>query len=355
MVQRCRVRKIFSSTKKHACFFRTTAFFRSMVIQAMVSLRWCHGYCHTPNKFLCQWGEPLLLTIAHIGINMSRSAFATLSSVYFPATLSACQAQAQQHDHPGGKTAPSRTKKMPTWCPRRAAARPTAGLWQLPQAAGRRHDQPAGSSLPSWCCKSTPRPRGTLALRPALPAAHGGHQLENRLRGGSPAGRDRSPSSRHQAKATLRQGQVGDPSSTGRPSTPRKSANVDRAAESWAPAYSAVTDGGAFREDSCIGSNKRVAESSNNQELASPQARANADAAGAGRRTNQPPPTIPRHAARALGAGVVHFLAQPASSLCCRACLARSRLSGCFCAEPSEYVWHDGGGAARCPASSRGG
>ena len=59
----------------------------------------------------------------------------------------------------------SRTREIPTWCPRQAAARPTTALrWQLPQAAACR----PGSSLPSGCCTSPSlRPRGTLAQRAA--------------------------------------------------------------------------------------------------------------------------------------------------------------------------------------------
>ena len=85
------------------------------------------------------------------------------------------QGRRLEHDHPGGRAAPSRTREIPMWCPRRAAARPTtASLWQRPQAAGRRHDRPGDSCLPSGCCKSpSRRPRGTLARRPAREGTRG--------------------------------------------------------------------------------------------------------------------------------------------------------------------------------------
>ena len=102
------------------------------------------------------------------------------------------QGRRLEHDHPGGRAAPSRTREIPT--PRRAAARPTtASRWQRPQAAGRRHDRPGDSCLPSGCCKS-PSP-ATLARRPAREGTRGsgGHRPEHRLRGGrwgSPKGDD---------------------------------------------------------------------------------------------------------------------------------------------------------------------
>ena len=93
------------------------------------------------------------------------------------------QGRRLEHDHPGGRAAPSR--EIPTWCPRRAAARPTtASRWQRPQAAGRRHDRPGDSCLPANVALLTPAPQQTPTQSSCGRTDAGWSCLQSRLAGG---------------------------------------------------------------------------------------------------------------------------------------------------------------------------